>query len=49
MVSTWMMYLLLIQNIAICLFGLFEGQYQRATYWFGAALINFSLVYWGIK
>ena len=44
MVSKGLMVALLVQNILIAVFSLFEGNWVRALYWSGAAIINTAVV-----
>lgn len=43
MISSKIIFFLMIVNIIVSLLCVFEGNWTKAVYWFGASLINFSV------
>jgi hypothetical protein len=48
MLSSTLMSGLIVANFTISVVSIFEGNYTRSLYWFGAAIINCAVL-WGTK
>ena len=44
MASKWLMYLLVAEYAGLITTNAFEGNYHKSMYWFGAVIINVSIL-----